>query len=57
MKKYQLNLVLTQVEPLNERYALIKARPQEGPLPEMVPGQFAQLRICLLYTSPSPRDS
>ena len=45
MKKYQLNLVLTQVEPLNERYALIKARPQEGPLPEMAPGQFAQLRI------------
>lgn len=45
MKKYQINLTLTQVEPLNERYALIKARPQEGPLPEMAPGQFAQLKV------------
>ena len=45
MKKYILDLSLTAVERLHERYVLIKATDTERPLPEMMPGQFAQLQI------------
>lgn len=45
MKKYILDLKLTSVERLHERYILLKATSQEGSLPPMMPGQFAQLRI------------
>lgn len=45
MKKYILDLKLTSVERLHERYVLLKATTQEGALPEMKAGQFAQLRI------------
>ena len=45
MKKYILDLTLTAVERLHERYVLLKATDTERPLPEMMPGQFAQLQI------------
>ena len=45
MKKYILDLTLTAVEHLHERYVLLKATDLERPLPEMIPGQFAQLQI------------
>jgi len=45
MKKYILDLTLTTVERLHERYVLLKATDTTQPLPEMIPGQFAQLEI------------
>ena len=45
MKKYVLDLQVTSVEQLGERYLLLTATNPAGPLPEMCPGQFAQLRI------------
>ena len=45
MKKYILDLKLTAVERLHERYVLLKATDTQKPLPEMLPGQFAQLQI------------
>ena len=44
MKKYMLDLRVVSVESLGERYVLIKLT-SDTPLPEMLPGQFAQLRI------------
>lgn len=45
MKKYVLDLQVTSVEQLGERCLLLTATNPEGALPEMRPGQFAQLRI------------
>ena len=45
MRKYVLDLRVTSVEPLSERYLLLVASNPAGKLPEMHPGQFAQLRI------------
>lgn len=45
MRKYVLDLRVTSVEQLSERYLLLAATNPGGPLPEMMPGQFAQLRI------------
>ena len=45
MRKYVLDLQVTRVEPLSERYLLLMATNPAGQLPEMKPGQFAQLRI------------
>lgn len=45
MRKYVLDLQVTRVEPLSERYLLLMATNPTGRLPEMKPGQFAQLRI------------
>ena len=45
MRKYVLDLQVTRVEPLSERYLLLAATNPAGSLPEMCPGQFAQLRI------------
>lgn len=45
MTKYVLDLLVTSVEPLSERYLLLAATNPAGRLPEMCPGQFAQLRI------------
>ena len=45
MRKYVLDLQVTSVEQLGERYLLLAATNPAGPLPEMCPGQFAQLRI------------
>lgn len=45
MKKYILDLKLTSVARLHERYVLLKATDPTAPLPEMQPGQFAQIRV------------
>lgn len=45
MMKCVLDLQVTSVERLSERYVLLAATNPVGPLPEMRPGQFAQLRI------------
>ena len=45
MKKYVLDLRVTSVESLSERHLLLVATNPSGALPEMCPGQFAQLRI------------
>ncbi|MCF0191979.1 MAG: dihydroorotate dehydrogenase electron transfer subunit, partial [Prevotella sp.] len=44
MKKYQLDLIVTSIEHLNEKYVLIKLT-DEKPLPAMLPGQFVNIRI------------
>ncbi len=45
MKKHILDLILTRVACLHERYVLLQATDPAAPLPEMMPGQFAQIRV------------
>ena len=45
MKKHILDLRLTAVTRLSDRYLLLSATNPVGPLPEMFPGQFAELRM------------
>ena len=45
MKKYILDLKVTAVEHPHERYVLLKLTDENAPLPAMLPGQFAQLRV------------
>ena len=44
MKKYCLDLTITSVEPLSERHVLLRLT-QDEPLPEMLPGQFVEVRV------------
>ena len=44
-RKYILDLTLSAVERLHERYALLRATDPNAPLPPMLAGQFAQLRV------------
>lgn len=44
MKKFILDLVVTSNTRLHERYVLLKLT-DEKPLPEMLPGQFAELKV------------
>lgn len=44
MKKYILDLMVTSVDHLNGRYALIKLT-SDNELPEMLPGQFVEVRV------------
>lgn len=44
MKKYILDLKVASVEALSSKYVLLKLT-DEKPLPEMVPGQFVEVRI------------
>ena len=44
MKKYLLDLKVKSVEKVGGRYVLLRLTDSK-PLPEMVPGQFAELRI------------
>ena len=44
MKKYVLDLTVKSVERLHERYVLVKLT-DSNPLPEMVPGQFVEVRV------------
>lgn len=44
MKKYILDLIVTENIPLNENYVLLKLT-LDTPLPDMVPGQFAELKV------------
>lgn len=45
MKKYILNLLLREVRHINDRYVLLRLTDENGPLPEMLPGQFVQVRV------------
>lgn len=44
MKKYIADLIVTKNEKLNPNYCLIKLS-QQDPLPEMLPGQFIEIRV------------
>lgn len=44
MKKYVSDLEVVSVSHINERYVLIKLT-QDTPLPEMLPGQFVEVRV------------
>ena len=44
MKKYLLDLTVRLVERIHERYVLIRLT-DEKPLPEMLPGQFVEIRV------------
>lgn len=44
MKKYILDLTVSSAEHLRDGYILLKLT-QEAPLPEMLPGQFAELKV------------
>ena len=44
MKKYVLDLTVVSVEQIHERYVLIKLT-DVHPLPEMLPGQFVEVRV------------
>ena len=44
MKKYLLDLTVRSVERIHERYVLIRLT-DEKPLPEMLPGQFVEVRV------------
>ena len=44
MKKYLLDVTVQSVERIHERYVLIRLT-DEKPLPEMLPGQFVEVRV------------
>ncbi len=44
MKKFLLDLTVKSVERIHERYVLMKLT-DEKPLPEMLPGQFVEIRV------------
>ena len=44
MKKYCLDMTVSQVVHINEKYVLLKLT-HEDTLPEMVPGQFVEVRV------------
>ena len=45
LKKHIIDLQVVSVEPLGERFVLLKCTDPNAPLPPMMPGQFAQLRV------------
>src|SRR5574344_34251 len=45
MKKYILDLEVTSIEQLHERYVLIKLTSGSTPLPDMMPGQFVEVHV------------
>ncbi len=45
MKKYILDLKVNEAVRLGERYALLKCVNPAGEIPDMLPGQFAELRV------------
>lgn len=45
MKKHIIDLQVRAVEHIHERYVLLRLTDPCGPLPEMLPGQFAQVRV------------
>lgn len=44
MKKYILDLTVSKVERMNDRYVLLRLT-HEQPLPDMLPGQFVEVRV------------
>ena len=45
MKKFILDLTVTENIRLHANYALLKLTDHQSPLPEMLPGQFAEIRV------------
>ena len=45
MKKYILDLTVTENVRLHAHYVLLKLTPSQMELPEMLPGQFAEIRV------------
>lgn len=45
LKKHIIDLKVVSVEALGERFVLLKCTDPNAPLPPMMPGQFAQLRV------------
>lgn len=45
LKKHIIDLQVVSVEALGERFVLLKCTDPNAPLPSMMPGQFAQLRV------------
>lgn len=45
LKKHIIDLRVVSVEALGERFVLLKCTDPNAPLPPMMPGQFAQLRV------------
>lgn len=45
LKKFILDMVVTSAEQIHERYVLLKLTDPEKPLPDMKPGQFAEVRV------------
>ena len=45
LKKHIIDLQVVSVETLGERFVLLKCTDPNAPLPPMMPGQFAQLRV------------
>lgn len=45
MKKFCLDLTVRSIEPINERYVLIRLTDDNIPLPIMQPGQFVEVKI------------
>jgi dihydroorotate dehydrogenase electron transfer subunit len=45
MKKFILDLEVTSIEQLHERYVLIKLTSGNIPLPDMMPGQFVEVHV------------
>ena len=45
LKKHIIDLQVVSVEALGERFVLLKCTHPNAPLPPMMPGQFAQLRV------------
>lgn len=45
LKKHIIDLQVVSVEALGERFVLLKCTDTNAPLPPMMPGQFAQLRV------------
>lgn len=50
MKKYVLDLTVSAVERINEKYVLIRLA-DDKPLPDMLPGQFVEVRVDNLPTT------
>lgn len=44
MRKYQIDLRVSAVEHINEKYVLIRLT-DDNPLPEMIPGQFVEIKV------------
>ena len=45
MKKFCLDLTVKTVEHLHERYVLLRLTDEAAPLPDMLPGQFVEVRV------------
>lgn len=45
MKKYILDLTVRETRRVHERYVLLRLTDEQKPLPEMLPGQFAEVRV------------